>query len=93
MKRFLKLLASLAAVGHGLLIHEHMAHGYGVTLTQEDRSSVHIRPVEQMLAQVLRRDSRPLDVARPPAHVAFGCVQIPETLLNLSGVGVEPVTE
>jgi hypothetical protein len=58
---------SLAAVAHGLLIHEHMAHGYGVTLTEADRSSVHIRPVEQMLAQVLARDGRPLPIARPPA--------------------------
>jgi len=60
-------ISSLAATVHGLLIHEHMAHGYGVTLTEADRSSVHIRPVEQMLAQVLARDSRPLRVARPPA--------------------------
>ena len=58
---------SLTAVAHGLLIHEHMAHGYGVTLTEADRSSVHIRPVEQVLAQVLARDDRPLHVARPPA--------------------------
>jgi len=60
-------IPGLAATVHGLLIHEHMAHGYGVTLTEEDRSSAHIRPVEQMLAQVLARDSRPLHVARPPA--------------------------
>jgi hypothetical protein len=60
-------IPSLTAVAHGLLIHEHMAHGYGVTLTEEDRSSAHIRPVEQMLAQVLARDSRPLHIARPPA--------------------------
>jgi hypothetical protein len=57
----------LTAIVHGLLIHEHMAHGYGVTLTEADRSSVHIRPVKQLLAQVLARDSRPLHVARPPA--------------------------
>jgi hypothetical protein len=60
-------IPSLATTVHGLLIHEHMAHGYGVTLTEADRSSVHIRPVEQMLAQILARDSRPLQVARPPA--------------------------
>ena len=58
---------SLAAAAHGLLIHEHMAHGYGVTLTEDDRSSVHIRPVERLLAQVLARDSRPLHFGRPPA--------------------------
>jgi hypothetical protein len=29
--------AALAAVLHGLVIHEHMAEGYGVTLSQADR--------------------------------------------------------
>jgi hypothetical protein len=60
-------LPALAAVGHGLLIHEHMAQGYGVTLTHDDRASVHIRPVEEILAQIIAKDSRPLDVARDPA--------------------------
>jgi hypothetical protein len=60
-------IPALAAVARGLLIHEHMAHGYGVTLTEADRLSAYIRPVEQMLAQVLARDGRPLHVARPPA--------------------------
>jgi hypothetical protein len=60
-------ILSLTEIAHGLLIHEHMAHGYGVTLTEADRTSVHIRPVERMLAEVLARDGRPLQVARPPA--------------------------
>jgi hypothetical protein len=58
--------ASLATVAHGLLIHEHMAQGYGVKLSDEDRASVHIRPVEQILEQIAARDSQPLDVPRPP---------------------------
>ena len=60
-------VAGLAAVAQGLLIHEHMARGYGVTLTDADRASVHIRPVEEMLAQIVARDGRPLDLAREPA--------------------------
>lgn len=60
-------IPGLAAVAQGLLIHEYMAHGYGVELSEEDRSSVHIRPVGQMLAQIVARDSRPLHIARPPA--------------------------
>jgi hypothetical protein len=59
-------VSALAAVTQGLVIHEHIARGYGVELSEEDRSSVHIRPVEQLLAQIVARDSRPLDVARPP---------------------------
>ncbi len=60
-------IAGLAAVGQGLMIHEHMAQEYGVTLSQDDRTSVHTRPVEQMLAQIVARDDRPLDVVREPA--------------------------
>jgi hypothetical protein len=58
--------ASLATVAHGLLIHEHMAHGYGVELSDGDRASVHIRPVERILEQIVARDSRPLDTPRTP---------------------------
>ena len=60
-------IPSLTAILHGLLIHEHMAHGYGVTLTEAERSSVHIRPVAPLLARLLARDGRPLPVARQPA--------------------------
>src|ERR1700728_330350 len=73
--RFAPLLAGLlprdipglAAIGHGLLIHEHMAEGYGVTLSGQERSSVHVRPAERMLELITARDGRPLDVAREPA--------------------------
>ncbi|MBV9382067.1 MAG: transglutaminase domain-containing protein [Streptosporangiaceae bacterium] len=60
-------IPGLAAAAQGLLIHEHMAHGYGVTLSETDRASVHIRPVEQLLARIVARDSRPLHVPRAPA--------------------------
>ena len=54
-------IAGLAAVGQGLIVHEHMAQaGYGVPLTEADRASVHTRPVEQILAQIVARDDRPL---------------------------------
>lgn len=57
---------ALASVLHGLVIHEHMAGGYGVTLSEADRRTVHIRPAEDLLAEIVARDLRPLDVARPP---------------------------
>jgi hypothetical protein len=59
--------ASLAAVAQGLLIHEFIAGEYGVTLSEQERVSVHTRPVQGLLDQVLARDGRPLDVAREPA--------------------------
>jgi len=58
--------ASLATIAQGLLIHEHMAQGYGVKLSDSDRASVHIRPIEQILEQIVVRDNRPLDVPRTP---------------------------
>jgi hypothetical protein len=60
-------ISGLAAIVQGLLIHEHMAENYGVTLTDADQASVHIRPVREMLAQIVSRDSRPLPIGRLPA--------------------------
>jgi hypothetical protein len=60
-------IPGLAAITHGLLIHEHMAAGYGVTLSDEQRASVHVRPVERILELIMASDGRPLDVPREPA--------------------------
>jgi len=37
-------IPGLAAVAQGLLIHEHLAQAYGVTLSETDRVSVHTVP-------------------------------------------------
>jgi hypothetical protein len=67
-------VAALAAVAQGLVVHEHMAAAYGVTLSEDDRSTVHVRPVEQLLERIVARDDRPLDVARAPAgRIAGNC--------------------
>ena len=58
-------MRELASIGHGLLVHEHLASAYGLTLSDEDRASVHIRPVEEWLENITVRDPRPLDVPRP----------------------------
>jgi hypothetical protein len=42
-------VADLARVVQGLLLHEHFAPAYGVTLSDERRSESHIRTVERML--------------------------------------------
>src|ERR1700685_3242905 len=57
---------ALAEVLHGLVIHEHMTGGYGVTLADADRWTVHVRPAADLLAEIVARDARPLDVARSP---------------------------
>jgi Transglutaminase-like superfamily len=61
-------IAALAEVAHGLLIHEHITGPYGVTLTEERRASVHVRPAAALLERILAEDSRPLTVAREPAE-------------------------
>ena len=67
-------IAAVAEAAHGLLIHEHMAGSYGVTLTPADRASVHVRPVAGLLQLIAARDSRPLTDARVPvARRAGNC--------------------
>jgi Transglutaminase-like superfamily len=67
-------IPSLAAVAQGLLIHEFIAQAYGVTLSDSERATVHIRPVERLLEQIVIRDGRPLATAREPeGRVAVNC--------------------
>src|SRR5258708_12359419 len=64
---------ALAAIAQGLLMHEHVAPAYGLTLSGEQHAQAHVRPVEQMLQAIIRRDPRPLSAA-PAAgdpHVAL----------------------
>ena len=67
-------VASLAEAAQGLLIHEAIAPAYGVTLSEADRASAHIRPAETILEQVVAGDGRPLATAREPAgRLATNC--------------------
>jgi hypothetical protein len=67
-------IPGLAAIAQGLLIHEHIAPAYGVTLSDQERASVHVRPVERLLELIVARDGQPLDVARAPqTRLAANC--------------------
>jgi Transglutaminase-like superfamily len=67
-------VAGLSTVLHGLIIHEHLAGLYGVTLSDEDRASVHVRRAEDLLGLIIGRDSSPLTVPREPAaRLAGNC--------------------
>ncbi len=82
--------AGVARVVQGLLIHEFWLDAYGVTMTPEQRETVHLRRVEQTLAEIVRRDGRPLGVAREPAaRVATNCrgfTVLAVTMLRSAGV-------
>jgi hypothetical protein len=65
-------IAGVAGVAHGLMIHEHLAGSYGVTLTPADRASVHVRPVAGLLERIAARDAAPLTTARQPASRLAG---------------------
>ena len=58
-------LAGMTRVVQGLLLHEHWAPAYGVTLSAERKGQSHIRPASLMLDRLLSGDGRPLSVARP----------------------------
>ena len=58
-------VGGLAKVVQGVLIHEHIAPAYGVTLSAEQHAQAHMRGVEKMLDCIARQDGRPLPQPRP----------------------------
>jgi hypothetical protein len=66
--------AGIARAVQGLMIHEFWVGAYGVTLTDAERESVHLRRTEDLLGAVVSRDPRPLDIAREPGvRIATNC--------------------
>ncbi|MGY3692089.1 hypothetical protein ACVIGA_002169 [Bradyrhizobium sp. USDA 3240] len=55
---------ALATTVQGLLIHQHIAPAYGVTLGGDRQAQSQVRAVETMLDEIVTRDARPLAVAR-----------------------------
>jgi hypothetical protein len=67
-------LPGLTAVGHGLLLHEHLTWAYGVSFDEAARETVHTRPVARLLDHVLAVSDAPLTEPRPPSdRVAANC--------------------
>jgi hypothetical protein len=65
-------VGGLAAIVQGLLIHEHVAPAYAVTLSREQHAQAHLRAVEKMLETISAQDKRPLPVARPEGERVVG---------------------
>lgn len=55
-----------AGLLHNLILHEHMASGYGVALTEGRRAEVHTRELSGMLAAASALRPGPLTEERPP---------------------------
>ncbi|WP_208764077.1 transglutaminase-like domain-containing protein [Bradyrhizobium macuxiense] len=56
--------SALATTVQGLLIHQHIAPAYGVTVGGDRQAQSQVRAVETMLGEIVARDARPLAVAR-----------------------------
>lgn len=65
-------VGGLAKIVQGVLIHEHIAPAYGVTLSAEQHAQAHMRGVEKMLDCIARQDSRPLPQPRRPDERVVG---------------------
>jgi hypothetical protein len=63
---------ALAGVVQGLLMHEHIASTYGLTLDGEQHAQAQVRSVEGMLDGIARHDARPLTAARAPGDRQVG---------------------
>jgi hypothetical protein len=64
--------AALATVVQGLLMHEHIASTYGLSLSAAKHAEAHVRPVEEIVRQIVAHDPRPLTAARAPDERQVG---------------------
>ena len=62
----------LAGVVQGVLMHEHIASTYQVTLSDAQHAETHVRSVEEMLKEIRAHDARPLPAARPAGERQVG---------------------
>jgi hypothetical protein len=63
---------SLAGVVQGLLMHEHIAPAYGLTLNADQHAEAHARPIEEIVRQIVAHDARPLTEPRAPGERQVG---------------------
>ena len=63
---------ALARIVQGLLIHQHVAPAYGLTLTPDQRAQSHVRAVEKILDDMMMRDGRRLSAPRAAGERQVG---------------------
>src|SRR5919197_1520711 len=73
LRRLPNDIKSLVHIVQGLIIHQFVASEfYGVAIPDRRRNESHIRPVAQMIEQILALDDRPLQVSRLPDRRLIG---------------------
>ena len=81
---------ALAKTVQGLLIHQHIAPAYGVTLSRDQQSQSHVRAVEKILDDIVTRDGRPLSALRAASERQVGVCRhftlLHVTMLRAHGV-------
>ncbi len=65
-------VGALAKVVQGLLMHEHVAPAYGLSLSPEQHAQAHMRGVHKILDCIARQDGRVLQTKRPEAERVVG---------------------
>ena len=65
-------IPELCQVIQGILLHGFLADKYGVTLSDERRPELNIRPVSEQLARIQELEAQPLTVSRAPEKRLFG---------------------
>lgn len=65
-------VGGLAQVVQGLMVHEHIAPAYGLTLSPEQHAQAQLRSVEKILETIAAQDRKPLPVARPAGERVVG---------------------
>lgn len=65
-------VAALAGIVQGVMVHEHMADAYGVTLAPEQHGEAHIRAVDGVLDSVVAHSPRKPLAPRPAGERTVG---------------------
>lgn len=65
-------IAAIRDLIQGIMVHIFWAERYGLSLSEERKAEVNLRPVSQMLAKVFELDASPLTTARPPERRLVG---------------------
>lgn len=87
-------IETLARLPSALMIHRYIAPAYGETLSETRIEEQHLRAVDAILDEVMRKDCSPLDIARRPPQRTVGVCRhfslLLAAMLRAKGVPARP---